>query len=158
MRDELTGLYNRMGYEKIVIPYLDELRRTKRNSVIMVADINKMKVINDKYGHLQGDTAIKLAAAVIRSVVPKNWKAVRYGGDEYVIIGEYRVSDDMEAMRKAIMDKAAKLSEEMELPFKLTVSVGYVIAEPDNNIGNEEYFRMADEAMYKMKQSSHKAE
>ena len=158
VRDELTGLYNRMGYEKIVIPYLDELRRTKRNSVIMVADINKMKVINDKYGHLQGDTAIKLAAAVIRSVVPKNWKAVRYGGDEYVIIGEYRVSDDMEAMRKAIMDKAAKLSEEMELPFKLTVSVGYVIAEPDNNIGNEEYFRMADEAMYKMKQSSHKAE
>ena len=156
VRDELTGLYNRLGYQKIVIPYLDELRRSKKKSVIMVSDINRMKVINDHYGHLQGDTAIKLASDVIKSTIPKSWKAVRYGGDEYVIIGEYGISGDIEAVKNEIIDKCGRVSKEMSLPFSLSVSVGYVIIDPDNTLGNEEYFRMADEAMYEMKQEAHK--
>ena len=156
VRDELTGLYNRMGYEKIAIPYLDELRRTKRKSVIMVVDINRMKVINDQYGHLQGDTAIKIVANVIKSSVPNNWKAVRYGGDEYVIIGEYKISEDMETVKKQIIDKVKRITEDLCLPFKLSVSIGYVVIDSDNSLGNEEYFRMADEAMYEMKQEVHK--
>ncbi len=158
VRDELTGLYNRMGYEKIAIPYLDELRRSGTASVIMVVDINRMKVINDKYGHLQGDTAIKTVAEVIRSSVPKNWKAVRYGGDEYVIIGDCIAAEDMEALKADIINKAMRLSIEMSLPFKLSVSVGSVIIQPGNNLKNEEYFRMADEAMYEMKQEAHRRE
>ncbi|MBO6165261.1 MAG: GGDEF domain-containing protein [Eubacterium sp.] len=156
VRDELTGLYNRMGYEKIAIPYLDELRRTKKKSVIMVADINRMKMINDQYGHLQGDTAIKIVASVLKSSIPNTWKAVRYGGDEYVIIGEYEASEDMEAIKKKVLDKVTRISEDLNLPFKLSVSIGYVLIDPDNNLGNEEYFRMADEAMYEMKQEAHK--
>ena len=158
VRDELTGLYNRLGYEKIAIPYLDELRNAKLNSVIMVADINRMKVINDKYGHLQGDAAIKLAASVIQSSVPHSWKAVRYGGDEYVIIGEYSPADDMDKIKKEIIEKAGRVSEDLNLPFKLSLSVGYVVIHPDNDLGNEEYFRMADEAMYEMKQVAHREE
>lgn len=158
VRDELTGLYNRMGYEKIVIPYLDELRSTKRNSVIMVVDINRMKSINDKYGHLQGDMAIKIVASAIKSSILKNWKAVRYGGDEYVIIGEYEVSEDMESIKQTIIDKTLRISQDLALPFMLSVSVGYVIIDPDADLRNEEYFRMADEAMYEMKQEAHSRE
>ncbi|MBO7450270.1 MAG: GGDEF domain-containing protein [Clostridiales bacterium] len=156
VRDELTGLYNRMGYEKIAIPYLDELRSSKTNSVIMVADINRMKMINDKYGHLQGDIAIKVVASVIKSSVPSSWKAVRYGGDEYVIIGKYEASEDMDKIKTEIIEKCRRVSEDLSLPFKLSVSVGYVIIDSDNNLENEEYFRMADEAMYEMKQEAHK--
>ena len=54
------------------------MRNTNRNSVIMVADINRMKGINDKYGHLQGDTAIKIVASVIKASIPTEWKAVRW--------------------------------------------------------------------------------
>ena len=158
VRDELTGIYNRMGYEKIVIPYLNDLRRSKSNAVIMVADINRMKMINDRYGHLQGDTAIKIIANVIKSSIPANWKAVRYGGDEYVVIGEYDDSIDMETIKKMIIDKALRISNDLCLPFKLSVSVGYVMVDPDNNLENEEYFRMADEAMYEMKQKAHMQE
>ena len=158
VRDELTGLYNRMGYEKIAIPYLDELRRANRNSVIMVADINRMKVINDKFGHLQGDTAIKIVASVIKSTVPKEWKAVRYGGDEYVIIGEYEASEDMEKIKKELIEKVKRVAQDLDMPFKLSISVGYVIIDTDDHLGNEEYFRMADEAMYEMKQIAHNQE
>ena len=156
VRDGLTGLYNRVGYKTIVIPYLDELRRSKRKAVIMVADINRMKEINDKHGHLQGDTAIKIVADVIGAAIPKNWKAVRYGGDEYVIIGEYEASADMETIKKAITEKAGEAPEKLGLPFGLGVSIGYVITDTDNDKGNEEYFRMADEAMYKIKQEAHR--
>ncbi len=156
VRDELTRLYNRMGYEKIVIPYLDELRHSGMKSVIMVADINRMKVINDKYGHLQGDEAIKIVANVIKSSIPQNWKAVRYGGDEYVIIGKYDSSKDMESVKTEIIEKSGRVSEDLNLPFRLSVSVGYVVIDPENKLGNEEYFRMADEAMYEMKQEAHK--
>ena len=158
VRDELTGLYNRMGYEKIAIPYLDELRRANRNSVIMVADINMMKVINDKFGHLQGDTAIKIVASVIKSTVPKEWKAVRYGGDEYVIIGEYEASEDMEKIKKELIEKVKRVAQDLDMPFKLSISVGYVIIDTDDHLENEEYFRMADEAMYEMKQIAHNQE
>ncbi len=156
VRDELTGLYNRMGYEKIVIPYLDEMRKNKQKAVIMVADINRMKVINDKYGHLQGDTAIKIVANVIRSSVPMSWKAVRYGGDEYVVIGNH--TGDIDGIQKEIIEKSERVSRDLDLPFHLSVSVGHVVIDPDNNLGNEEYFRMADEAMYAMKEEAHKKE
>ena len=147
-----------MGYEKIVIPYLDELRSTNKKAVIMVADINRMKVINDQYGHLQGDMAIKIVASVIKSSIPLDWKAVRYGGDEYVIIGEYDVSEDIESIKNNIIDKSWRVSQDLNQPFRLGVSVGYVIIEPENKLENEEYFRMADEAMYEMKQEAHKRE
>lgn len=156
VRDELTGLYNRMGYEKIAIPYLDQLRSSKLNAVIMVTDINRMKVINDKHGHLQGDTAIKIVASVIKACIPKKWKAVRYGGDEYVTIGEYEPQVDMEVLTQKIADNVRKYAEDLSLPFNLSVSVGYVIIDPNNRLENEEYFRMADEAMYEMKKEAHK--
>jgi diguanylate cyclase (GGDEF)-like protein len=47
-----------------------------------------MKVINDKYGHLQGDLAICTVAKVIKQVLKKNWIVVRYGGDEFLMVGE----------------------------------------------------------------------
>ncbi|MCR5367757.1 GGDEF domain-containing protein [Eubacterium sp.] len=156
MRDELTDLYNRMGYEKIAIPYLESLRHKNSRSVIMVADINRMKVINDKYGHLQGDLSIKIVAKAIKSVFQGEWKAVRYGGDEFVIIGEYGVDDNIEALKEDLIEAVRSQAEEMMLPFKLSISVGYVEVSPDNNTSIEEYFRMADEAMYEMKKEAHK--
>ena len=158
VKDELTGLFNRMGYEKIAIPYLDGLRNEKEKSVIMVADINSMKVINDKYGHLQGDLAIKIVANAIRASIPDGWKAVRYGGDEYVIIGEHEISENIEAIKEDIISRIHQKCKELGLPFKISVSVGYVVISPDNDLRNEEYFRMADEAMYEMKQEAHKKE
>lgn len=156
VRDELTSLYNRMGYEKIVIPYLDELRHAKSRAIIVVADINRMKVINDHYGHLQGDLAIKIVAEVIKNSVPKSWKAVRYGGDEFVIIGEYDDTEKMLAIKSLMEEKSKHISDDYSLPFKLSVSFGYVVVEPDTTLEYDEYFRMADEAMYEMKQEAHK--
>ena len=64
----------------------------------------------------------------------------------------------MDKIKKEIIEKAGRVSEDLNLPFKLSLSVGYVVIHPDNDLGNEEYFRMADEAMYEMKQVAHREE
>ena len=121
----------------------------------MVADINKMKDINDKHGHLIGDMAIKTVANVIKSTIPDSWKAVRYGGDEYVIIGNYDVPVDVQTIKDEIIDRTISVSGELNMPFRLGVSVGYVIIDPENTLEYEEYFRMADAAMYETKREAH---
>ena len=81
---------------------------------------------------------------------------MRYGGDEYVIIGNYDIPVDVETIKEEIIGKSLSVSEELNMPFRLGVSVGYVIIDPENTLEYEEYFRMADEAMYDMKREAHK--
>lgn len=158
VKDELTGLLNRLGYEKLAIPYLEELREKKKKAIILVADINRMKLINDKYGHLHGDMAIKITAHALQKSIPKEWKAVRYGGDEYVIIGEAALCENINRLKKNVIEDIAKQVSDYELPFKLSVSIGYVNVASDSNLSIEECFRMADDAMYHMKEVAHKEE
>lgn len=158
VRDELTGLLNRLGYEKLAIPYLEKLRENKKKAIILVADINRMKLINDQYGHLHGDMAIKITAHAIQKAIPKEWKAVRYGGDEYVIIGEASLCENINQLKKDVIQEIERQVAEYELPFKLSVSIGYVNVTSDNNLSIEECFRMADDAMYQMKEVAHRKE
>lgn len=158
VKDELTGLLNRMGYEKLAIPYLEELKVKKKRAIIMVADINRMKLINDRYGHLHGDMAIKIVASALKKSIPKEWKAVRYGGDEYVIIGEAALCENINKLKKMVIAEIESQVSGYELPFKLSVSIGYVNVASDSNLTMEECFRMADDAMYHMKEVAHKQE
>ena len=54
----------------------------------MFIDINRMKLINDYYGHLQGDIAIKVVADVIKKCISENWLPIRFGGDEFLVVGQ----------------------------------------------------------------------
>ncbi|MCR5214141.1 MAG: GGDEF domain-containing protein [Eubacterium sp.] len=158
VKDELTGLLNRLGYEKLAIPYLEELRESKKKAIIMVADINRMKLINDKYGHLHGDNAIKITANALKKAIPKEWKAVRYGGDEYVIIGEAALVDNINKVKKKVIEYINQQVTDLMLPFKISVSIGYINVVSDSDLSMEECFRMADDAMYHMKEVAHKQE
>ena len=152
--DELTGLLNRMGYEKKAIPMLEETRKAKKNSLMMVVDINKMKMINDRYGHLQGDLAIRLVARAIKDTIPRNWCGIRYGGDEFVLIGENVFVDDGSLLKKQLISSVERLAQELMIPFELSISAGSVSIDPSENISLDEYFRRADNAMYEMKKKN----
>ncbi|MCQ2482223.1 MAG: GGDEF domain-containing protein [Clostridia bacterium] len=153
IRDELSGLLNRKGYEKKVIPLIEKNKSEGKKSLMMVADINKMKVINDVYGHLQGDLAIRLVAKALDANIPEGWYAVRYGGDEFVIMGEKPHFDDGKVLMTQFCDAVKSQGANMYLPFDLTISVGCVTINPNEDTTIEEYFKMADNAMYEMKKS-----
>lgn len=153
--DGLTGVYNRFGCENVAYPYLEKCHEQGKDAILMFADINKMKIINDKYGHLQGDLAISTVAKVISDVLQDEWIVVRYGGDEFLMVGECKDGEQPEAMLQEISRQLEITAEKMQLPYRLKVGVGYVLISAKENLDLYECLKKADEAMYAMKKRQH---
>ena len=154
--DGLTGVYNRMGCERIAYPYLKTCHAVGKRAVLMFADINKMKRINDKFGHIQGDVAITTVATSIREVLTDSWIIVRYGGDEFLMVGECDKEEVAEQLLQEIMKRMQEKAEQMKLPYKLKVGLGFVFVEPHETLDLSDCLKRADEAMYEMKKITHK--
>ena len=83
----MTGLYNRLGYEKNRYSHIPRMRDLRRMLMVMFTDINHMKLINDSFGHISGDSCHQRPrqSAIMANIKP-DWIAVRFGGDEFLII------------------------------------------------------------------------
>jgi len=149
--DALTGVYNRSGCEKIAYPYLEKCHEQGKNAVLMFADINKMKHINDKYGHVQGDMAIRTVAGAIKAVLSDEWIVVRYGGDEFIMVGECEHDNEPDCLAADISNQLDKMAAKMHLPYHLKAGVGYVLVDASENLDLSECLKKADDAMYLMK-------
>lgn len=155
MTDALTGLKNRAGYDSLAVPCLQKCQREGKLGTMIFADINRMKLINDKYGHLQGDYAICTVAEAIKRTLPPDWIAVRFGGDEFIMVGECSSLEEAEQLKQTLSVNLNRIKKERDLCFPLTASFGAVVMHPEENYSLEEYLRKADEAMYVMKQKAH---
>ena len=122
-KDALSGALNRQGLDKLAKPFYAHNKKNGLTTVLFFVDINKMKHINDQFGHLHGDLAVKTVAAAAMETVPKNWLCIRYGGDEFLIVGSsknYNGEDYCEMIKKRLASKTSV----MHLPYNLTASVG----------------------------------
>ncbi len=149
--DGLTGVYNRLGCEKFAYPYLEQQHAQGKNTVLMFADINKMKEINDVYGHIQGDTAICTVANVISEVLTDEWIVVRYGGDEFLMVGEYSEKRHPSQLSQDINDYLKETVQKMQLPYPLNIGIGYVIIPSTEELNLSKRLKEADDSMYIMK-------
>ena len=156
--DALTGLRNRTGFDVSALPCLLECQKQGKHSAIVFADVNQMKLINDKHGHLQGDLALCTVAEAIKKALPENWVAVRYGGDEFLMVGECRDAQDADEITENLRVELETLKSKRRLSFNLSVSIGSVVMYPEENNNLEEYLRRADEAMYVAKQYFHETQ
>lgn len=155
MTDSLTGLKNRTGYDALAVPYLQRCQQEGKLGSMIFADINHMKLINDKYGHLQGDIALCTVADAIKLTMPSDWIAVRFGGDEFIMVGSCADKYEAEFLKDRLSANLKLLIKERDLRFPLSASFGAVVMDPEENYSLEEYLRKADEAMYIMKQQAH---
>lgn len=158
VKDSLTGIYNRLGYERVAKAYFNDVHKLGRNCAILFIDLNRMKHINDRFGHLQGDMAIRTVATVITECIPNDWKAIRYGGDEFVIIGACDDEQTLKYICERISSTITKRGEELRLPYKLTASAGYMLSAPGADETLEKYVVLADEYMYKNKKRTYEEE
>lgn len=154
-KDSLTGLYNRFGFNSEGVLLFNRCKANNSKMVLMFVDINRMKLINDYYGHLQGDMAIKTVAEVIRNSIPQEFKAIRFGGDEFLIVGEYEDEDGIKTIQQNIMDGVKNLGKSMNYPFYLSVSCGYLHFVPSADDSLDTYIKQADESMYEIKAYMH---
>lgn len=153
--DALSNCLNRVGMDKIVVPFYEQNKNRRLANILYFVDINKMKHINDQFGHLHGDLAVKTVAAAILQVVPKNWKVVRYGGDEFLIVGNsynYKGEDYCELITTTLNRKVAL----MKLPYRLSASAGTYTVGPDSPLTLQQAVEKVDEIMYIKKEQMHK--
>ena len=155
--DVLTGVYNRAGCEQIAFPMLEEWRNRGGTGIIMLIDVDKMKIINDKYGHANGDLALRTVASVLRLGLPEDWIVSRYGGDEFFVGG--RISEeemDADKLRSSLEAHLEREVKKRKIEIPLTVSIGIAKMAPEDTVNITEYLQIADEDMYDIKQAHHK--
>ncbi|MDP3992722.1 MAG: GGDEF domain-containing protein [bacterium] len=161
--DELTKILNRRGLIEILRPWAREvayqLANPDRRKALIVralslvfADIDHFKKVNDTYGHLAGDLALKSVAKILRENVREIDIVGRYGGEEMVIglIGA-NLNDSKkiaEQLRRKIADTPIKFRDQM---INVTASFGVSTLSADLNL--EELIKSADEALYRAKNS-----
>ena len=142
--DILTGLSNRTVFE-------DELERNRRNRsksdiIIMIADLNDLKTINDQFGHAAGDEAIRRTANTLQTIFGDYGNCFRIGGDEFCAILEGLSTDLMQQLSEKFMKEVTLTLPGMN--YNVSVACGYAKA---TDAGIDEAFKKADNSMYDKK-------
>lgn len=153
--DGLTGAYNRMGCEKVLYPFMEECQKRGGKGVLMIADVDDMKRINDGYGHNQGDAALCVIVEALRDALPRGYMIARFGGDEFLVVGEDEGRISQQEVMNAIQATLEKKVADRGIPFPLSLSVGCVQLEPGEAFSQTDCLQRADEEMYRQKRLHH---
>jgi two-component system cell cycle response regulator len=147
--DSLTGLFNRHKLQDNLDTEVERAKRYSRPLSIIMIDMDKLKDINDTYGHAAGDEALKLVARSIQRSIRKVDLGTRFGGDEFIVLLPEADRDEAAAVAKRIRE--AILGVEFEAA-KLSVSMG-VVQWHSGFDAPKDFVHAADEAMYLAKRS-----
>jgi diguanylate cyclase (GGDEF)-like protein/PAS domain S-box-containing protein len=151
LTDDLTGLYNRRGFLTLVEQELKHAMRTDERFVLVFADLDGLKQINDQFGHHEGSHAIVKAAEILKQTFRTSDIMARLGGDEFTVLALAASGDNAETIKARLQEKVRQLNVRRELPYKLSISVGIVLLDPHSQLSVEELIRKADAAMYEHK-------
>lgn len=155
--DELTGVYNRVGNSEYTYSMMIEHSKDGSESVAMLLDVDHMKVINDQFGHINGDLALKIVVDTLKKELPIGFQIARFGGDEFFIGGKLnRQNRNIDKLIDRIEESLAKELIVREVKFNLTVSIGYAKCVPKSVVDIEKALVLADEDMYVRKKAHHK--
>ena len=157
--DSLTGLYNRAGFFHISRPVLDKAKQEEKEIFVVFLDLDGLKKVNDTYGHEMGDHYICTMADIIKDSIDGQEVAMRYGGDEYVILGRCREYDRAGELMRTIENAVALENRVENRIFRLSVSMGsHVLSPGEGDCRLEQVLEEADKAMYKQKRGKHARE
>jgi len=149
-RDPLTGVSNRGGLEGMLEREIGLARRHATPLSVIMLDLDRFKTINDTYGHLVGDCALKGVASVIQSCVRDSDLVFRYGGEEFAILLANTDAAGAallgERIRGALANQPIRCHE---LSLDLTLSLGVAEMRQDDDAGS--LLRRADQALYRAK-------
>lgn len=141
--DAATGIKNKNGY-KLQLEQMEKKYAKKKASVgFVICDMNGLKVINDKFGHIEGDKLLRAAAGILNDNMQHAVDVYRVGGDEFVAI---YISPKDEVVR-ADMDKVRRACEAYkDSPIILSIAMGYASGEYSPEY--QKIYNVADEEMY----------
>jgi len=159
LQDYLTGLANRRYFEQQLKLELERARRMKHSSTIMMLDIDDFKKINDKFGHLEGDRALKALASELKQSLREADLAARFGGEEFIVLLAETSLEQGLIIAEKIRERISKIdlnSRKGSITF--TVSIGMAGTEQESGLGYDcidnacrKLIARADKALYEAK-------
>lgn len=155
--DELTGLYNRRGFNSLNGDVIEKVKATGQRGFLCYFDLDRFKQINDVLGHAKGDEALKEFSANIQSVFRKDVLLVRLGGDEFVAMGVEQQPGQAEQALQSLTVLLSVRNAQAGCPFILESSAGIAYFDQKGPHGIEELSAAADAALYQNKESRRQA-
>lgn len=159
IRDSLTGIYNRTGFNRFSEDMLNKALKEKKQLLIIIADLDKLKLINDSFGHVEGDNAITTAAKALEECCSANNEiCARIGGDEYAVVGVGDYTDEIiDSYFNKIRTRLDRYNAASGKGYKVGLSVGlYCDVPTEDNFSI--YLKIADDRMYENKFSRRRVE
>jgi len=152
--DALTGIRNRLAYDKEIIQLDSEIQNGLYSFGIAMVDLNFLKFINDTYGHECGNTAIILLSKLICDVFAHS-PVFRIGGDEFVVILKNNDYNKIEILEQEFNQQLEQFKADTSLqPWeKISVAFGYALFDEDTDHCADDVFKRADQNMYERKKA-----
>ena len=153
-RDMLTEIYNRRGIEEHFGAFYDECRKASCGLAVIILDMDDLKVINDNYGHNEGDYSLKTIADAMLAAAIDGEICARSGGDEFLVIAKDYNEEKVENYVSKIREYIDKKVKEDGKDYNVVVSVGAHIEKPKDTYEDhiqevlERCLKTADSAMY----------
>ena len=155
--DQLTHLPNRVLFKDRLELAITQAQRRTGALAVMFVDVDRFKLVNDTYGHAEGDLLLRAIASRLSSTLRRGDTLARLGGDEFtVLLPDINQPEDAETIARKIV---TTLSEPIKLSqgdFRATVSIGIALFPRDGSTA-EDLTRHADIAMYQVKRSGKNA-
>lgn len=150
IRDSLTGAYNRFGLER----FFSEIKRkcmiSHADMQLSFVDLDGLKRINDEYGHEEGDRIISAAANVLQKRAGK-FKVIRYGGDEFLVMGLAKDAQEVETYWNGVQEEILNYNQNMKKQAELSLSYGYELFKVGSETYLEDCIQITDKKMYENK-------
>ncbi len=149
-KDPLTGLLNRATFNDVLEKACRELKKNHFIAVLFI-DLDGFKLVNDTYGHAEGDSVLKSIAKLLKAEVRACDAVCRMGGDEFVVmLPDIESADQATEVAKRMLDAIEEYQVSNKLIVELGASIGIAVSEQDNASAHMLVNR-ADSAMYDIK-------
>ncbi|OGW70247.1 MAG: hypothetical protein A2036_00460 [Omnitrophica bacterium GWA2_50_21] len=153
LKDTLTDLYNRRGFLTLAGQQHKLAVRNKRSFLLFFMDIDGLKQINDRFGHLAGDETLQHFANALKSVFRSSDILGRIGGDEFTAMAVDLSPENESLIMARMLDKLEEHNKKTNAPYTLSFSVGSASFLPNAPDSLENLLKKADNQMYIKKQS-----
>jgi diguanylate cyclase (GGDEF)-like protein len=151
--DALTGLYNRRLFDEYFDKELNRAKRYGQQLAVVILDLHKLKEVNDRYGHLQGDHALQIAAQTLRTTLRASDFAFRIGGDEFAVLLPQTEPEQASTLCRRVRSQYEAELVPLKLDVAVTLDFGIAVL-PQDGEQKGDLLGIADERLYALKHAS----
>ncbi len=152
--DPLTGAFTRGAFDSEIQRLVKDSTERAERFMLCYVDVDKLKQVNDTFGHLHGDTYLKEVVAVLRSCVRASDEIYRMGGDEFVLLFPGCGPSEVRRVWNLVDERIASINRAGSLPYAMGITHGCVAFDPDSPMDVAALLRLADQSMYTRKHAT----